>query len=258
MNLQEPLLTTEDVANLLKVEVVTVRRLVGRGELAAYRVGGEYRFSQADVQDYLKRQYLPARSGQERFGAKTERTRFWVSEVLQRVQRREGSKEGRGAAGERFTDRAQAVLKATQEKAEAMGSDSIEPAHLLLGLATERGGLGSRALAEMGVTADQIEGVLKTHAAFAGEPRTGPEAPLKLGEATMAALRRAVDQANKLKHDYVGTEHLLLGLLADSQGAAVSILRELKIEAGKVRAHVQKLIREDAAGTPPPQGGDGH
>jgi ATP-dependent Clp protease ATP-binding subunit ClpC len=140
------------------------------------------------------------------------------------------------------------VLKKTQDQAEAMGSASIEPAHLLLGLAAASGGLGSRALAELGVTVEQIQGVLERHPELLGEGRTGPEAPPKLAQGTMAALRQAVSQANKLKHDYVGTEHLLLGLLFDPKGAAATVCGELTIEVDKVRAHVQKLIREGVGG----------
>src|SRR5262245_63984104 len=60
MDLVEPLLTSDDVANYMKIDVVTVRRLVNRGELAAYRIGGEYRFKADDIREYLERQYLPA------------------------------------------------------------------------------------------------------------------------------------------------------------------------------------------------------
>jgi excisionase family DNA binding protein len=247
MDVQDRLLTTEDIAKYLNVEVVTVRRLVGRGELAAYRVGGEYRFSQADLQDYLKRQYVPARSFGASFTLPQAEDRAWLFGLLHR--RPSGPVEPSPvAAGERFTPRAQAVLKTTQERAEAMNSASIEPRHLLLGLTAESGGLGSRALAELGVTEADVRTVLERHPELAS--RAGKEAGsvLRLSEGTMTALRRAVDQANKLKHNHLGTEHLLLGLLADPKGEAAMVLGELKIEVEKLRAHVQKLIKEEGGG----------
>jgi excisionase family DNA binding protein len=56
----EKLLTSEEVADYLRVDVVTVRRLVNRGDLTAYRIGGEYRFMQPDVEEFVKRQRVPA------------------------------------------------------------------------------------------------------------------------------------------------------------------------------------------------------
>src|SRR5687768_16149696 len=72
MQQPKPLLNSEDVARRLNVEVITVRRFVKRGQLAAYKVGGEFRFSEEDVQAFLAKRYLPARAGllQQIFTAK--------------------------------------------------------------------------------------------------------------------------------------------------------------------------------------------
>ena len=61
----ERLLTTDEVAEYLRVDVVTIRRLVGRGELTAYRIGSEYRFTRSDLEDYLQRQRVSTGTGEE-------------------------------------------------------------------------------------------------------------------------------------------------------------------------------------------------
>jgi excisionase family DNA binding protein len=64
-NPADPLLTTDDVASYLNVDVVTVRRLITKGELGAYRIASEYRVRMSDLTDYLRRQYRPARTTPE-------------------------------------------------------------------------------------------------------------------------------------------------------------------------------------------------
>jgi excisionase family DNA binding protein len=64
-NLNDPLLTTDDVASYLNVDVVTVRRLISKGEIGAYRITSEYRVRLSDLQDYLRRQYVPAKPAAE-------------------------------------------------------------------------------------------------------------------------------------------------------------------------------------------------
>lgn len=63
-NVNDPLLTTDDVASYLNVDVVTVRRLIAKGEIGAYRIASEYRVRMSDLEDYLRRQYRPAKTDQ--------------------------------------------------------------------------------------------------------------------------------------------------------------------------------------------------
>ena len=75
--MKEHLLTSEEVADYLRVDIVTVRRLVNRGDLTAYRIGGEYRFMQADIDDFVRQQRVPAEEnvGKELFKHFTQRAR---------------------------------------------------------------------------------------------------------------------------------------------------------------------------------------
>src|SRR6516164_9531755 len=96
----EPLLTTEDVAEFFRVDVVTIRRMIGKGDLTAYRVGGEYRFKRADIDAYLERQQIPAE--QERHD---------------QLRARKLAAGSAREAFERFTEPARNVLALAQEEA---------------------------------------------------------------------------------------------------------------------------------------------
>jgi excisionase family DNA binding protein len=250
------LLTTEDVANFLKVDVVTVRRLVSRGELAAYRVGGEFRFTENDLQDYLKRQYLPAKSGDPAAYAPHFAARY-AGEQWFAMLRRFGPRPPRGAAkaGERFTERARRVLALTQVEAEQAQAAEIVPAHLLLGLSAEAGGGAARALAECGLSTDALRAAFKQHPGLAGAPRGAPDAPLTLAEGVKRALEAAVEHAQGLRHDHVGTEHLLLGLLADPANGIGGLLETVDVKPAALRKRALALLKTgpgDEAPVPPP------
>ena len=247
METQESMLTTEDVANYLKVDVVTVRRLVSRGELAAYRVGAEFRFTGADLQDYLHRQYMPvapqprsAVQGLARLG--DIRSQIESTQILSKFFGAKKTRQGLGAIGERFTERAAHALALSQAAAEQQRCAHIHTSHLLLGLAEEAGGMASRALGDLGITAERIKSILVSHPNLTGPAReTGDN--LGLDPDVKRALEAAVAQAKKLSHDFVGTEHVLLGLLKDEQNKAGGVLRELEMRPEAVRAKVHELIR---------------
>src|SRR5262252_5769456 len=119
MDITESMLTTEDIALYLKVDVVTVRRLVSRGELAAYRVGSEYRFTEADIREYLGRQYLPVsalfRTGQQ---AALMPSTTIAHDILTRLFSTRKVSKGSKPIGERFTERAANALSLAQGAAE--------------------------------------------------------------------------------------------------------------------------------------------
>ena len=247
METQETMLTTEDVANYLKVDVVTVRRLVSRGELAAYRVGAEFRFTTADLQDYLHRQYMPVaplpRSAVQGLTPPGDiRLQFLSTQMLSGFFGAKKPRQGSPPIGERFTERARNALALSQAAAEQQRCDQIDTSHLLLGLAEEAGGMASRALNDLGVTAERIKSVLASHPNLTGPARETGDG-LRLDPDVKRALEAAVAQAKKLAHDYVGTEHVLLGLLKDEQNKAAGVLRELEVKPEAVRAKVHELIK---------------
>jgi len=243
METHESMLTTDDVANYLKVDVVTVRRLVSRGQLAAYRVGGEFRFTMTDLQDYLKRQYVPvgAVSGfkedkDQRFGPF-----FLMHEIYGSLGK--GRAKVKPAIGERFTERAKTALELAQTEAERQHCARIYASHLLLGLAAEPGGLGSQALSELDITTDNIRELLAAHPQLTGPARNATDA-LGIDTEVKRALAAAVQQAKALSHNFIGTEHILLGLLADPQNKAVAVIEQLSVKPDRLRDRVMALVQQ--------------
>jgi excisionase family DNA binding protein len=249
-DITESLLTSDEVANFLSVDVVTVRRLVSRGELAAYRVGSEFRFSQQDLEAYLKRQYVPARPGTYSFSS----AGFRVSpEAFGNVARalqlgiqvgRDQPKQPRQE--ERFTPLAAQALAHSDESARQTRRSAIGPVDLLLGLMRVSEGMAGQALRYFGVSERQVQDVVTSgRPADTGQQTSAePSAPPELSAEVKQALQAAVAEAKRLKHNYLGTEHLLLGLLRDENGPAAALLRELNAPASRVRAHLLDMMKD--------------
>ena len=139
----------------------------------------------------------------------------------------------------RFTLRADQVLFYARSEVSEFGSSAIEPEHILLGLLDEGKGLGNRILARTGVALDDVRSEivsgLTVHA-------TVPEsARIPFSPSSERALQYAAEEADRLSHRYIGTEHLLLGLLREEGSASAEVLTAsgLRIEAVQIgRAHV--------------------
>lgn len=231
------LLTTEDVANYLKVDVVTVRRLVKRGELQAYRVGNEYRFTENDVLEFLTRQRTQEIDAVQFIRLRQNFPPEFVAEVMPLLYRQ--AARLRGETGEsllkRFTQRARQVFTLAAEASEKRGESVITSLHLLYGIRLETGGVGQHVLNALEITADKITPLLSPMVENAETP-----IPPGLDDGTKKALERAVEAAKKLQHRYMGTEHLLLGLLDDDQ--IVQTLAQFDVTPDRVREEVDKML----------------
>jgi excisionase family DNA binding protein len=228
----EPLLTTEQVAEWLRVDVVTVRRLIDRGELAAYRVGGEYRFERKDVQEYLARVRVekPSKSGARRP----------VEEILAWLRGDQPTRSGPDRF-DRFTDRARRVLTLAQEEAQRLRHNYVGTEHLLLGLVSEGEGVGARTLADMGVDIGRVRDEVES---LVGRGDRTPTGEIGLTPRAKKAIELAVDEARRLKHHYLGTEHLLLGMLGEREGVAARVLTRLGVDLDSARGQVARLLGE--------------
>jgi excisionase family DNA binding protein len=229
----EPLLTTEDVAGLLRVEIVTVRRLVGRGELPAYRVGGEYRFKAEELEAYLERQRVPGEAGPLQH----------LGKLGGLARKLPGSAAGsREAAFQPFTKRARKVLTLSQEEARRLNHSHIGTEHLLLGLIRERDGIAAGVLQNLGVDLDvtrqKVEQIIGTGDTSRNEAR----GEIGLTPRSKKVLQLAIDEARELSHDYIGTEHVLLGLLREGEGIAARVLTEAGITLDKARSEVVGVL----------------
>jgi ATP-dependent Clp protease ATP-binding subunit ClpC len=153
---------------------------------------------------------------------------------------------------ERFTDRARRVVVEAQHEARALGHDYIGTEHLLLGLISEGGGVGAKALESLGVNADglreRVVGIVGTgqHSVTAHIPFT-PQAK--------QVLRLALSEALRFGHNYVGTEHVLLGLIQEKDGVAAQALADAGADLRRVRAEVVRLLAEYQRRAGPDAGG---
>ena len=138
----------------------------------------------------------------------------------------------------RFTDRASAVLQLAQEAAGRMGHNYVGSEHLLDGLLLEGSGMAAKVLTDAGITVELVEQQIEKLVGF-GAP--DPSAPQGLTPRTKRVLELAIASAAQLGHNYVGTEHLLFGLLQEGQNVAITILTALGAD---VRAMLQTLAQQ--------------
>ncbi len=141
---------------------------------------------------------------------------------------------------ERFTQRARRVLSLAQEAAAALNSSVIDCEHLLLGLMSEGESIAARALIAAGLERSQVEKLAR--AAAGAKPARDNQ--LDLSQNAKRTLELAVDEARRLRHHYIGSEHLLLGLLRLPEGAALDILQELKVDPDQIRRQVAIRMEE--------------
>ena len=147
---------------------------------------------------------------------------------------------------ERFTERARQVVVLAQDEARALGHNYIGTEHILLGLLREEEGLAARALESLDVTLEEVRADVARIVGQGDEVATGqiPFTP-RAKEVLELALREALS----LGHNHVGTEHILLGLVREGDGAAAAILPRYGIDGERVRACVFALL--GAPGTRP-------
>jgi len=144
---------------------------------------------------------------------------------------------------ERFTQRARQVLSLAHQEAERMRHDHIGTEHLLLGLILEDGGVAGRVLRELGLEASRVQEMVARLTGY-GQQRG---ARLELSPGTQQVLEFAVDEARRLGHHYIGTEHLLLGLVRYEEGVAMDVLRRLGVTPDQIRRQTRRVLQESSA-----------
>ncbi len=245
----ERLLTSDEVAEYLRVDVVTIRRLVTRGELAAYRIGGAYRFKLSDIEKYLQRQRVSGEVGDEFLSGPST-----LPHMLRKALRGKFATPPESIGRDRFdkfTDRARKVLTLAQEEAQRLQHNYIGTEHLLLGLVREGEGVAVKVLNNLGVELQQIRKAIEFMTGRGDRDAVGE---VGLTPRAKHAIELAVDEARSLNQQYIGTEHLLLGLLR-GEGIAAGVLENLGVKLEKARAEILQVLaqmRGDAALAPPP------
>jgi ATP-dependent Clp protease ATP-binding subunit ClpC len=149
---------------------------------------------------------------------------------------------------ERFTQRARRVLSLAQEEAERLQHGQIGTEHLLIGLMREEGGVAGRVLRDLGLDPRRVEELVNR---LTDSGQRQPGTTLELSTGTKKILELAVDEARRMGHHYIGTEHLLLGLVRQQEGVAIEVLRRLGISPEEVRRQTRRVLQESPMQTPP-------
>ncbi|HUL74630.1 MAG TPA: ATP-dependent Clp protease ATP-binding subunit [Vicinamibacterales bacterium] len=146
---------------------------------------------------------------------------------------------------ERYTERARRVLFFARYEATQLGSTSIETEHLLLGLIREGKGLTSRIFNRSHLSLESIRKEIEGRTVFREKVSTSVDIPFSAE--TKRVLQFAAEEADRLLHTYIGTEHLLLGILREERSVAASILYEKGMRLASVREDIVQLLNEKTA-----------
>ncbi len=142
---------------------------------------------------------------------------------------------------DRFTDRARRVVVLAQEEAGRLNHDSIGTEHILLGLVNEGEGVAAQALASLGISLHTIRQQVLGIIGQGQEPQFGH---LPFSRPAKRVLELALREALELRHDYIGTEHILLGLIHEGEGIAAQVLIRLGADLTRARQQVIELLSE--------------
>jgi len=142
---------------------------------------------------------------------------------------------------EKFTERARKVLTLAQAEAQRLNHNYIGTEHILLGLVREGDGVAVKVLSNLGADPDKVRGAVEF---IIGRGERAVSGEIGLTPRAKRVIELAADEARRLNHNYIGTEHLLLGLLREAEGAAANVLESLGVNLDKARAETLRILSE--------------
>ncbi|MFQ5879425.1 MAG: ATP-dependent Clp protease ATP-binding subunit [Dehalococcoidia bacterium] len=143
---------------------------------------------------------------------------------------------------DKFTERARRVLQLAQEEAQRFNHNYIGTEHLLLGLVREGEGVAAKVLTNLGVELSKVRSAVEFIIGRGDRPTSADN--IGLTPRAKKVIELAVDEARRLNHHYIGTEHLLLGLVREGEGIAAGVLESLGISLEKVRGEVNRILSQ--------------
>ena len=144
-----------------------------------------------------------------------------------------------GSRFEKFSERARRVLSLAQEEAQRFNHNYIGTEHILLGLVRETEGVAARVLSGLGVDLSKVRSAVEFIIGRGEKPTQGE---IGLTPRAKKVVELAVDEARRMNHTYIGTEHLLIGLLREGEGVAAGVLESLGVSLEKVRAETHRIL----------------
>ena len=147
---------------------------------------------------------------------------------------------------EKFSERARRALTRAQEEAQHFGHSYIDTEHILLGLIVEDDGVASKILNNLGVAASKVRAAVEF---VVGRGERTNQGEVGLTPRAKKVIELAVEEARRLDHTYIGTEHLLLGLLREHEGTAASVLESFGVTLEKVQNELNSILSQTTAQT---------
>jgi|UniRef100_A0A7C3YZJ2 ATP-dependent Clp protease ATP-binding subunit ClpC len=153
---------------------------------------------------------------------------------------------------ERFTERVKRVIQLARQEARRMHHDYIGTEHLLLGILREGSGVAALVLTNLGIDFEDLRRAVENSVNYGREAIVVGEIPLN--QEARQAINYAIEEAKSMNHSYIGTEHLLLGLLREERGVASQVLQSLGVEIEVVRNEILRVLEgEGVASQPKPK-----
>ena len=151
-----------------------------------------------------------------------------------------------GSRFEKFSERARRVLSLAQEEAQRFNHNYIGTEHILLGLVRETEGVAARVLSGLSVDLTKVRSAVEFIIGRGERPAQGE---IGLTPRAKKVVELAVDEARRMNHTYIGTEHLLIGLLREGEGVAAGVLESLGVNLEKVRAETHRILSNSGTGS---------
>jgi excisionase family DNA binding protein len=240
----EHFMTSEEIAEILHVDPVTIRRLVNKNELSAYRIGADYRFAPSDLQDYLQRQHIPAHAQKETSTNANHPLDPLVQSLRKIFAGKHTTPSELMGRFDKFTERARHVVMLAAEEARHFRHNYIGTEHLLLGLIREGEGVAAEVLSNLGIKSDQIRHAIEAIVGYGDHVVPDEEGSTPFTPRAKRVVELAVDEARRLNHRYIGTEHFLLGLIREGDGIAGGVLKVLGLQLEQVRIETIRVLSQ--------------
>ena len=155
---------------------------------------------------------------------------------------------------ERFTQRARRVLSLAHQQAEKYRQTSIGTEHLLLGLMIEEGGIAGRVLRDLGLETERVHEIVERISGY-GDYKGGR---IDLSPGVQKVLETAIEEARRMGHHYIGTEHLLLALVESTDGGISDVIRKLGLTSEQIRRQTKRVLKESSSSSSTSSGSSGY
>jgi excisionase family DNA binding protein len=259
-------LTLDEAAYILSLDRTTVAKYLRERTLFGFQIGREWLIPEEELRAYVSRVYRTAAQGGPEADSEEREAHPAGDEGASRpvdvIQRnlfgklfprgKDREKSGSANRFDKFTDRARHILVLAQEEAVQFHHNYIGTEHLLLGLIREEEGVAAKVLSSLAIEPLRVRSAVE-RIVGRGEGPVGGE--VGLTPRSKKAIELAIDEARQLNHSYIGTEHLLLGLIREGNGIAAGVLESLGVTLEGVRAQIIQVLTQSGGPVPtsPPE-----